>query len=98
MTLSDLLKERPMIECNFIFCLYKAPEEIPIYKALRSGTDIITEDGRFYLNLARAMYDAGLRTFDEISILTFVSKSPAIQAKYEKRGGYATVEEIVSLL
>lgn len=91
MTLSDLLKERPMIECNFIFCLYKAPEEIPIYKALRSGTDIITEDGRFYLNLARTMYDAGLRTFDEISILTFVSKSPAIQAEYEKRGGYATV-------
>lgn len=97
-TIEALLKDREMVECNFIFSLYKNPEEIPTYKDVKNGKDITTKDGMFYYGLAVEMYYSGLRNFDSISILSYVSKNPDMKFEYESRGGYAPVQEITSLL
>jgi replicative DNA helicase len=94
----ELMRDRNMIECNFIFGLFKNPEEITTYKHLQNEKDIITPDGIFYFGLALDMYAAGLRNFDSISILSYVSKSKELKYGYESRGGYNTVKEITDLL
>lgn len=98
MTMTDLLNDRQIVECNFIFCLYKEPENIPTYKNLKNGQDILTEDGKFYFGLANAMYEQGLRNFDNISVLSFVSKNSKLREQYEKRGGFTPIQELTSLI
>ena len=98
MTMTDLLNDRQIVECNFIFCLYKEPENIPTYKNLKNGQDILTEDGKFYFGLANAMYEQGLRNFDNISVLSFINKNSKLKEQYEKKGGFTTIQEITSLI
>lgn len=93
------MKNRHIIECNFIFCLYKDPLLFVDY--LSAGQDQIefyTEDGCFYYSLGVKLYQAGYRTFDNISIYEYLSNKPEIQAVFDSLGGYQTVVEIESLL
>ena len=48
----ELIKNRQIIECNFIFSLYKEPTLIEDYKNIINGEDILTDDGMFYYGLA----------------------------------------------
>ena len=98
MTMDDLMAQRPMVEGNFVFSLFKTPEEIPTYKSVQNGKDIITEDGIFYYGLATNMYAAGLRNFDSISILSYIGNNTELKKGYESRGGFATIQEVTSLL
>ena len=98
MTMDDLMAQRPMVEGNFVFSLFKTPEEIPTYKSVQNGKDIITEDGIFYYGLATNMYAAGLRNFDSISILSYIGNNAELKKGYESRGGFATIQEVTSLL
>ena len=97
----ELLKNRDAIECNFIFCLYKDPLLMMDYEQYAEGVnklDILTEDGKFYYELAWRLYRAGYRVFDHISIYEYLSDKEPVREQFENRGGFKTVQEITSLL
>ena len=93
-----LLEGREMIECNFIFSVYKELEVIPDYKSIQSGRDITTKDGRFYWELANAMYKNGYKTIDNLSVYTFLDNKKEALAEFENRGGWKTLEDIMMLV
>jgi replicative DNA helicase len=94
----EIVQKRNVIECNFVFSLYKDPTYIDDYKNVSNGIDIITEDGIFYYGLALELYKAGYLVFDNISIYTFLSDKEILKDGFESRGGYRSVQEIISLL
>lgn len=93
-----LVKKRNEIECNFVLSLWKDPDRIADYKNVKNGEDVFTEDGMFYYGLATQMYKLGARTFDNITVHTFLADKEVIANEFNIRGGYSTVDEIMSLL
>ena len=94
----ELLEKRDMIECNFIFSLYKEPDLFDDYKNVESASDIITKDGMFYYNLGLSMIKAGYQKFDSMSFVTFLEGKKTLKRKYEELGGYKTIQEITSVV
>ena len=94
----ELLDKRDILECNFIFSLYKDPDLFHDYKHVKSEEDIITEDGIFYYNLGLGLKKAGFSTFDTMSLTTFLSDKKDVRKEYEKRGGYKSIQDIMSLI
>lgn len=86
------------MECNFVFTLWKEPEQIESYLNLEIGKDLITEDGMFYFEIARDLYKLGHRKFDHMTTHAYLVEKKTMRENYEKRGGQKTVEEIASLL
>lgn len=95
---NELIKNRNIIECNFIFSLYKDPTLIDDYKNIVNGEDIITDDGIFYYGLAQNLNKAGYQTFDNTSIFVLLNDNPTLKEGFDRRGGYKSVQEICSLL
>lgn len=94
----ELTKKRKIIECNFVFALYKEPTRIDDFKNIVNGTDIITEDGVFYYGLAQNLWKAGVQVFDNISIYAYLEDKDVLKNGFEKRGGYSSIAEIMSLI
>ena len=94
----ELLKKREAIECNFIFSLFKEPDLFADYNHIENNEDIITEDGKFYYGLGCALIKAGFQTFDAMSIETFLADKKKAKEEYEKRGGYRSIQDIMSLI
>lgn len=94
----QLLENREVVECNFIFCLYKEPDFFQEYNQLKNTEDIITEDGIFYYGLAANMVKAGYQVLDHMSIYDYIQNKEVIKNGFEKRGGYGTIKEITDLL
>ena len=94
----ELTNKRDIIECNFIFCLYKEPECIDDYKNVVNNEDIVTDDGMFYYGLAQKLWESGYRVFDNISIYAFLEDKKTLKAGFERRGGYKAVTDVTSLL
>ena len=94
----ELLEKREIVECNFIFSLYKEPDLFADYKHIQVDEDIITEDGKFYYGLGQGLIKAGFQTFDAMSIETFLSDKKRAKKEYESRGGYRSIQDIVSLI
>lgn len=86
------------MECNFIFSLWKDPDSIGGYSNIKNGEDILTDDGMYYFGLAEQMYRLGYRTFDNMTVHTFLADKKVLWNAFESRGGYATVNEITSLI
>lgn len=93
-----LTHKRDIVECNFIFSLYKDPTLLDDYKNVVNGTDIITEDGMFYYGLVSQMYKSGYNVIDNISVHTFLSDKKELRNGLERRGGYKEISNISSLL
>lgn len=94
----ELTEKREMIECNFIFALYKDPASIDDYKNVENMVDIITDDGIFYYGIAQNLYKLGYQAFDNITIATFLKDKPALMEGFEERGGYSAIQNITSLI
>lgn len=95
----DLVANRQAVECNFIFTLYKDPDIIEDYtKSVVNTNDIITADGIFYYGLAINLRSAGYQVFDNISIYTYLEAHEKMKDAFDRRGGFASVSEITSLL
>ena len=95
---NEIIHKRDVIECNFVFSLYKNPMLIDDYKNIVNGTDIITDDGMFYYGLIQQLYKAGYQALDNISIFTFLSGNDVLKEGFERRGGYKSIQEIISLI
>ena len=94
----ELLEKREIVECNFIFSLYKDPDLFQDYKHIKVEEDIITEDGIFYYGLGLGLVKAGFNTFDTMSITTFLTDKKDVKKEYESRGGYKSIQDIISLV
>lgn len=94
----ELADGRNVIECNFVFALYKDPSLINEYKNVVNGEDIISADGMFYMGLLNNMINAGYETIDHMSVYSYLEGVPKIKKGFERRGGWSTVQEISNLI
>lgn len=94
----ELVKNRPVLECNFVLSLFKDPTLIEDYKNIVNGEDIITDDGMFYYGLAQNLDKAGYQTFDNASIFVLLNNNDILRKGFEARGGYKSIQDICSLL
>ncbi len=44
------------------------------------------------------MYDQGFKSFDNVTIYTFLENKPTVKKHFDKLGGYATISELCSLV
>lgn len=93
-----ITQRREKIECDFVISLWKDPSYIGSYKHLVAGQDIVTPDGMFYYNIARGIANLNYQMFDNITVNTYLDDKPTVKDGFIKRGGYKTVQEIMSLL
>lgn len=94
----DLTKNRDILEGNFVLSLYKSPLEFYGDFPINPDTDLMTVDGKFYYNLGKTMIDKGIKNFDEISLLSFLSDYPELKNEYEDRGGWKSIQEYTDIL
>lgn len=96
----ELTESRNSVEASFIFCLWKQPDLYDDYGMLNENDDetIKTEDGIFYFSLGKQLYRQGYKSFDNVSIYTFLEDKPSVKKQYEKLGGYSTAKELMELV
>ena len=99
-TLEKINSDRHKAECGFVFSLWKDPELYLDYLNLNEGKDetLKNKDAVFYYNLGKAMYKAGFRNFDALSVDTFLTKKDSARKRFEEMGGYASVDELKSIV
>lgn len=95
---AELMEKRNVIECNWIFNLYKDIGLVSDYPQVVNTEDIITKDGIFYYGLICNMAKAGYSVADNASIYAYLSDKKDLLARFEEYGGYSTVQEITNLL
>lgn len=95
---TDLTKNRTPIEGNFVLSLYKNPTDLYEDFPINPDKDLITADGKFYYNLGANMLKKGIKTFDEISVVTFLNDYPEIKTEFENKGGWKSISEYTGLL
>lgn len=57
-----------------------------------------TKDALFYFFLGRSLYDQGYRTFDNITVNTFLKDKKEAKKTFDQYGGYQEVETLKSLV
>ena len=99
-TLEIINKDRSKAEACFVFSLWKDPDLYADYLTLNTGADqtLKDKDAIFYYKLGRELYKNGFRTFDGITLDTFLSTRPKIEKKFNEYGGMNEVEQLKSLV
>ena len=97
--LQKINENRERIEAPFVMCLWRDPILYEDYKKINENDDesIITEDAKFYFELGKAMYKAGYKTFDNMTVSTFLEDKPTIKQTYEEYGGFREIEQLKAL-
>jgi replicative DNA helicase len=92
--------KREEIEAPFVFCLWKEPDLFSDYQLVNDGKDktLISEDALFYYSLGKQLYKQGFRSFDNMTLYTYLEDKPTIKKDFEDRGGYRAVSELMSLV
>ncbi len=98
--LKKINDKREEIEAPFVFCLWKDPDLYDDYKFVNEKNDstIRSKDALFYFNLGRALYNAGYKNFDNITIYNFLQDKPNIKETFDNYGGYREVESLKQLV
>ena len=99
--LEEINKERERTEAAFVFCMWKDPELFGDYLSINDGKvkTLKNEDAVFYFNLGKAMFQQGYKSFDNITVSTFIDSKKEVKKKFEEYGGYkecANLMQIVS--
>lgn len=94
----ELRKNREIIEGNFVMSLWKNPTELYDDYIINSNKDLITDDGIFYYTLGKQMVDKGIKSFDSVSIISFLKDYPEIETQYKNKGGFKAVKDIINIL
>lgn len=98
--LEKINENREEIEAPFVFCFWKDPDLYDDYKFVNDKKDetLKSEDAQFYFNLGKALYDAGFRKFDNITVYGFLQNKPNVKETFEDYGGYREVENFKQLV
>ena len=95
----ELVHKRNVTESSFIFCLWKSPDIYGDYeRELKADEDFITEEGKFYYSLGLSMYKLGYKSFDDITIYSYLEGKDIVRNKYERYGSTRTVDEMRRVL
>jgi replicative DNA helicase len=80
--------------------LWKEPDLYDDYGKINENGDetILTDDGIFYFSLGKQMYNQGFKSFDSVSIFTFLQDKPNVKSKFDEMGGCRTVEDLKNLI
>ena len=99
-TLEQINKDREKTEAAFVFCMWKDPELFGDYLSINDGKikTLKNEDAVFYYNLGKAMYQQGYKSFDNITVTTFIDNKKEIKKKFEEYGGYREVNNLMQLV
>ena len=99
-TLKKINDNREKVEAAFVFSLWKDPDMYGDFEKLNEGKDktLKNEDACFYFNLGKAMYRQGFRSFDNITVSTFLENKPDIKKKFDGYGGYSEVKQLMSIV
>jgi replicative DNA helicase len=95
-----LTEGRESIEASFVFCLWKEPDLFDDFRKVNENGDdtLFTEDGVFYFSLGKQLYKQGYRSFDNVTIYTFLEDKPTVKESFETLGGYKTIEDLRSIV
>lgn len=98
--LQAINKNRDEIEAPFVFCFWKDPDLYDDYKFVNEKNDetLKSKDAKFYFDLGRALYNAGFRKFDNITVYSFLQDRPNVKETFEDYGGYREVESLKQLV
>lgn len=98
--LEKINENREQIEAPFVFCFWKDPDLYDDYKFVNDKKDktLKSKDAQFYFNLGKALYDAGFRKFDNITVYGFLQNKPNVKETFEGYGGYREVENLKQLV
>lgn len=96
----ELIKGRDSAEATFVFCLWKQPDLYDDFQRINTNEDqtLKTDDGVFYFSLGRQMFNQGFKSFDNVTIYTFLEGKPTVKKHFDELGGYSTVSELCSLV
>ena len=92
-----LVVNRKKIEGAFVFSLWKSPELYGEYE-LNSNAELLTPEARFYYSLGKQMYESNYQSFDDVTILTYISKFEEIEKEFNKKGGCQTVNDMKAVV
>lgn len=98
--LEKINENREQIEAPFVFCFWKDPDLYDDYKFVNDKKDetLKSKDAQFYFNLGKALYNAGFRKFDNITVYGFLQNKPNVKETFEDYGGYREVENLKQLV
>lgn len=98
--LKKINENRDQIEAPFVFCFWKDPDLYDDYKFVNEKKDdtLKSEDAQFYFNLGKALYNAGFRKFDNITVYGFLQNKPEVKETFDNYGGYREVENLKQLV
>lgn len=94
----ELLENRELIEMSYVFCLWKNPELFDDFTDINPSTDLITEDGKFFYDLGQSIYNMGVKSIDDASILTFIKEDKQLMDKFNSKGGYKVFQTLKKIL
>ena len=99
-TLKEINSGREKKEAAFVFCLWKDPSLYGDYLSINDGKvkTLRDNDAVFYYNLGKALYLQGYKSFDNITVTTFLDKKTEIKKKFEEYGGYKEVNKLIQLV
>lgn len=90
----ELLENRIMYEGNVIAILYK--DILTLDEVSLKSSDFLTQDGRFYFEIAKNIRKKGFNVIDDCTI--FSECGEVITNGYEKRGGWQSIQDIVDVV
>lgn len=98
--LKKINENRDQVEAPFVFCFWKDPDLYDDYKFVNEKKDdtLKSEDAQFYFNLGKALYNAGFRKFDNITVYEFLQNKPEVKETFDNYGGYREVENLKQLV
>lgn len=99
-TLKDINKNRREVEACFVFSCWADPDLFEDYKDVNVGKDttLKDEDAIFYWQLGMAMHQQNIQKIDAITIEAFLANKDEMRKRYERYGGYQTVEGLRSTM
>ena len=99
-TLKEINKNRHEVEACFCFSCWNDPDLFEDYKDVNVGKDktLKNDDAIFYWQLGLAMHQQGIQKIDAISIEAFLANKDELKSKYEKKGGFQTVKELMEIM
>lgn len=98
--LAKINSNREQVEAPFVFCLWKDPLLYADYEKINANGDetIKTKDAQFYFYLGRALYDQGYRTFDNITVNTYLKDKDETRRIFNEYGGYQEIDTLKALV
>ena len=100
LVLNEINKDRDRSEAAFVFCLWKDPSLYGDYLAINDGKvkTLKDKDAVFYYNLGKAMYLQGFKSFDNITVTTFINNKKEVKRTFDEYGGYKEVNSLMQLV